>query len=277
MADFDPVYVAARTVLLDALEALGSQRNAVIVVGAQAVYMRTGDADIAVALYTRDADLALAPDELAETPLLQELLGSGDFVQQGQPGSWVKSVVIDGQSVVVPVDIMVPEGMASREGSRGARIPPHANNVARKALGLEGAVIDNDEMDVSALDERDTRKFVVRVAGSAALVVAKLHKIHERVALGKQDRIADKDAGDVYRIMQSVAAMALVPRFRLMLDNPRATEPTQSALTFLSELFGAPRSVGVQMAVEAMRGGVLAETIEAVCTSFTRETLDALR
>lgn len=38
----DPQYVAARAVLLDALEALGPQRDAVIVVGAQAIYLHTG-------------------------------------------------------------------------------------------------------------------------------------------------------------------------------------------------------------------------------------------
>jgi hypothetical protein len=53
--EYDPLYVAARTVLLDFLETLGPQREAVILVGAQAVYMRTGDTDVAVAPYTTDA------------------------------------------------------------------------------------------------------------------------------------------------------------------------------------------------------------------------------
>lgn len=45
----DPIYIEARRVLLDALTALAPQGAAVIVAGAQAVYLRTGDADIAVA------------------------------------------------------------------------------------------------------------------------------------------------------------------------------------------------------------------------------------
>lgn len=62
MSEYAPEYVAARTVLLDVLEALGSQREAVIIVGAQAVYLRTGDAGIrSAAPYTTDADLVLAP------------------------------------------------------------------------------------------------------------------------------------------------------------------------------------------------------------------------
>jgi hypothetical protein len=45
----DPQYVVARGVLLDALEALGEQRDAVVVVGAQAVYQHNGAIDLAVA------------------------------------------------------------------------------------------------------------------------------------------------------------------------------------------------------------------------------------
>ncbi len=55
----DELYVIARRVLLDALEAFGPHRDAAILVGAQAIYLHTGDAELAVAEYTTDADLAL--------------------------------------------------------------------------------------------------------------------------------------------------------------------------------------------------------------------------
>jgi len=57
----DPQYVIARGVLLDALDALGVQRDAVILVGAQAVYLHTGTVELAVAAFTTDADLTLDP------------------------------------------------------------------------------------------------------------------------------------------------------------------------------------------------------------------------
>ncbi len=38
----DPLYALARAVLLDVLEALGDQRDAVVLVGAQAIYLHTG-------------------------------------------------------------------------------------------------------------------------------------------------------------------------------------------------------------------------------------------
>ena len=55
----DPLYVLARKVLLDALSALESHLDALILVGAQAIYVHTGDADLALPEYTTDGDLRL--------------------------------------------------------------------------------------------------------------------------------------------------------------------------------------------------------------------------
>jgi hypothetical protein len=57
----DPLYVAAREALLDALDALGDQREALILAGAQAIYIHTGAADLAVAEFTTDGDLVVNP------------------------------------------------------------------------------------------------------------------------------------------------------------------------------------------------------------------------
>ena len=54
---FDPLYVEARQILLDALVALAPHGDAVIVVGAQAVYLRTNETELAIAPYTTDGDL----------------------------------------------------------------------------------------------------------------------------------------------------------------------------------------------------------------------------
>ena len=60
----DPEYVRARRVLLDALESLAAHGNALVLVGAQAVYLRAGPGDLAVAPYTTDADLCIQPARL---------------------------------------------------------------------------------------------------------------------------------------------------------------------------------------------------------------------
>jgi hypothetical protein len=43
----DPEYLEARRVLLDALEALAPHAPALVIAGAQAVYLRVGDGDLA--------------------------------------------------------------------------------------------------------------------------------------------------------------------------------------------------------------------------------------
>ena len=64
---FDPYYVAARRVLLDALEDLAEHRDAIIVVGAQAVYLRTGAANVGVAEYTRPMATSRSPATCSPT------------------------------------------------------------------------------------------------------------------------------------------------------------------------------------------------------------------
>jgi hypothetical protein len=68
----EELYILARQVLLDALEALGSHRDAVVLVGAQAVYLHVGSAEIAVAPFTTDGDLAIDPGLLAEAPPVEQ-------------------------------------------------------------------------------------------------------------------------------------------------------------------------------------------------------------
>jgi hypothetical protein len=76
---WDELYVRARRALLDALDALGPHRGAVTLVGAQAIYVHTGDAQLAVALYTKDADVVLSPADLGTSPLIEEAMRRGGF------------------------------------------------------------------------------------------------------------------------------------------------------------------------------------------------------
>src|SRR5680860_1077489 len=105
--------VRTRAALLDAL----------IVIGAQALYMHAGEADIAIPPETKDADLSVDRDRLQDEPLLDEALTAAGFhrdLEHPQPGGWFNP---DG----IPVDLMIAEAMAgpgARE-RRGVRVPPH--------------------------------------------------------------------------------------------------------------------------------------------------------
>src|SRR5689334_6648825 len=92
---FDAAYVEARRVLLDALEALVNHRQAIIVVGAQAVYLRTGPSSATgIAPFTTDADIAIDPRILAEKPALEQVLGDAGFTRDSsRVGTWSMHVV----------------------------------------------------------------------------------------------------------------------------------------------------------------------------------------
>ena len=64
--DLDPRYIEARRVLLNALFALVPHGSAIIVAGAQAIYLRTGASDMSVAPYAGDGDLTINPSLLGD-------------------------------------------------------------------------------------------------------------------------------------------------------------------------------------------------------------------
>lgn len=64
-----PEYVLARSLLVYALR---PHLDALVLVGALAVYLHTGDADLIVVPTTTDADIALFPAKLLDEPPLED-------------------------------------------------------------------------------------------------------------------------------------------------------------------------------------------------------------
>jgi hypothetical protein len=86
----DFAYVLARRVLLDALTALSRHSDAVILVGAQAIYLHTGPFEYPVAELTTDADITLHPAMLQPSPELAMLMRNAKFHLSREPGTWLK-------------------------------------------------------------------------------------------------------------------------------------------------------------------------------------------
>ena len=120
----DPQYVVARSVLLDALHALRDQCDAIIVVGAQAIYLHTGAIEIAVPEFTIDADLAIDPSLLRDTPQVESAMRAGRFERGDRVGAWVVQRDVAGVATRVEVDLMVPEAVGG-PGRRAARLRGH--------------------------------------------------------------------------------------------------------------------------------------------------------
>ena len=262
----DPLYVRARAGLLDAADALGAHLDAVVLVGAQAIYMHTGDADLAVAEYTTDADFAISPVELEAAPLLDDLMMDAGFTRREHPGGWLSK---EG----VYVDLMVPEALAG-PGSRGARLGPHGKRAARRAKGLEGALVDRDKHAIASLDKADRRQVRMWVAGPAALIVAKIHKISERI--DTHDRVRDKDALDVLRLLRVIDTEVLASRLRYLLADELTRSVTDEAVQLVPDLFGTPGSGGTQMAVRAAGAGEDPATIAGSMTALVEDLRQSL-
>jgi hypothetical protein len=260
----DPEYIAARRVLLDALAALDTHRKAVVLVGAQAIYLHVGEGDLAVAPYTTDGDLAIDPRELDDEPALAAMLEAAGFKLAVRPGTWTMSEV--------QIDLLVPASLGGA-GRRGARLGVHGTEVARKATGLEAAVVDHSLHRIAALDAADTRAFDVSVAGVASLMIAKLHKIAERKDVVERRR--DKDGLDVLRLLRFADTDRLAGQLTKLAANPVAGKVTQDARDFLKELFGERGASGAQMAVRASVGLEDELAIALSCETLAQRLLGA--
>jgi hypothetical protein len=234
----------SRKALLDALEALQEHLEAIVLVGAHAVYMHTFAVSTPVADMTKDADLALNTSLLGATPLIELVLQKSGFQLGKNPGSWISQAG-------VPVDLMVPERLTIRSG-RGAGVAPHATNSARNTAGIEGCLIDNSRMHFGSFDSRDKRSFEILVAGPTALLIAKAHKIGERIDIHRS--IDNKDAHDVYKILRAVDTQTLASTMQILLEKEFSGASTKKGLNYIKVLFAdGVDSPGSQMAGAAER------------------------
>ncbi|MFE6868525.1 hypothetical protein ACFVFS_18405 [Kitasatospora sp. NPDC057692] len=242
------------------------------IVGAQAVYLRTPDAAVSNAPFTSDGDLSIDPKLLGDRPHLDASLREAGFELKNasQPGLWERQELIGDKLVPVELDLLVPKQLSPRNGSRSAKVPPHGTMSARWIEGLEVAAVDRSPMLVSSLEAGDGRNVTVNVAGPTALLVAKAFKIGDRLsqAESRPDRLTDKDAGDVLRIMMTAPARTVAAAFAALGEDERVGDTAVRGLQKLHELFGAAATPGVEMAVRALRGDVPEERIRALAPAF---------
>jgi hypothetical protein len=258
----------AKVALFEALDALGPHQDSVILVGAQAIYQHTGNIDIAIAEFTKDSDLVIDVINLEESPEISTLLKQSGFYQNvgGNPGQWLSKSGI-------PVDLMAPDSLV-KGGERSADLPPHHKMTARRTVGLEAAIVDYAIMKIANPDD-PTNFVAMKVAGPAALLVAKAHKIYERKDSAK--RTQDKDALDIYRLLIAFETKELLPGFTLILNDPISSKTTSLALKYLEELFTwGSQPIGSLMVRRAVSTLGDADLIAKSVTILVNELLQAI-
>lgn len=234
-AEYEAEYVAARRTLLDGLFALGDHVQSMILVGAQAIYMHTGDPEnLAITPMTTDADLAIDVSILATTPDIGAMLVDAGFASDpnGNPGRWTSS-----QGVFFDLMVASHQSGTEKRTARAARLATHDQRTARIVRGLEPALIDNSGMAVRAFEDGDSREIQIKVAGPAALLAAKAIKIGERLTGegARPDRVKAKDALDAFRLVQAIDTAELVQGLRSHLADQHARDSTELALEILRE------------------------------------------
>ena len=181
------------------------------------------------------------------------------------PGGWLSP---DG----IYLDVMVPDALAG-PGTRGARLGAHGKRAARRAKGLEATLVDRERRTIVALDSNDSRTREIWIAGPAALIVAKLHKIGERVEA--QDRVRDKDALDMYRLFQAVGTDQLAAGMRRLCAHDLSGAVSTEALVTLRTLFTQRDAEGVAMTVRAAGDPPSSEVMRASMVALATDLLAA--
>ena len=267
----DRSYIEAREALLDAVEALGPHHDAAILVGAQAIYVHTEgeDAGFAVSPFTYDADIALDPGLLRSSPAIVDAMSRAGFRLGDQPGLYSR----EGRS---QVDLLVPEAVGG-PGRRAARLGVHGNRPAMKVRGLEGALISNTPRDISTLVPGADRSCILKVAGPAALLVAKVHKIGERVAAAGSQRseLLHKDAFDIYRLLRAIETAEMAKELNLLLSHEVSSRVTSDALSTFQRLFGAPFGMGAELVVRSVVNLEDSDFIAASTVALSQDLLEA--
>ncbi len=267
----DQVHIEARETLLDAVEALGPHSEAVILVGAQAIYVHTAptDASFALSPFTYDADIVLDPELLGSSPAIVDAMSRAGFQLGDQPGLYRRDVGPQ-------VDLLVPEAVGG-PGRRAARLGVHGNRAAMKVHGLEGALVSHTRITIGSLVPGAGRACILKVARPAALLVAKVHKVGERLRdsdVRRRDPVA-KDAFDMYRLLRAVDTPDLAAEFRRLQAHDVSSRVTSEALVLFRDLFSSPSGTGTGLVVEYVRGLEDTDFVVESSVALSRDLLEA--
>ena len=92
------------------------------------------------------------------------------------------------------------------------------------------------------------RSCILKVAGPAALLVSKVHKLEERLeAPAHRQRQLPKDAFDIYRLLRAIGTAELAEEFRLLQTHGTSSRVTSQALSQCQDLFGARSDRGPEL------------------------------
>ncbi len=123
-----------------------------------------------------------------------------------------------------------------------------------KVRGLEGALVSHKVRKIRSLVPGADRSCLLKVAGPAALLVSKVHKIGERLEdsdIRRQEQLP-KDAFDIYRLMRATDTTELASEFGLLQSHDLSRRVTYGALSTFERLFGSRSGTGTDHLVRSV-------------------------
>ena len=252
----EALLVESRAALCAAIDALAAHRDAVTLAGAHAVHERSRGVGLR-ARETKDGDLALTPDLVLDSPLIESLMRGAGFRTlaeleselrehnpaarrrfEAQPGLWGTGMATDG-TALGEVDLLVPTSIAGG-GRRSARaLKRHGRQATRHTPGLELVVLDRSLMPIENYADGTVRESWV--AGHAGLLCAKAYKLGERIQerdANGRDRVRTKDGLDVWRLLASSDGAAVRAIFERHLDDEQSGQAIRIGLDHLRTIIG---------------------------------------
>lgn len=248
-ADLEPEIVSSRQALIDVIIGLSEHGEALTVLGGHAVTEVTRNVpSLPPPDTTRDGDLGVIPQLLTSDPRIPERMLELGYEQARpeRPGVW-SPIAQRERSIHArdSVDLIAPmslsrDGMTSRRAIRSARVGDHGTSVSATA-GTELSVVDRHRATLRAFDSDASVE--TYIAGPAALLCAKAHKIHDRMKPSELERnsqrLRPKDFADVYRLLHVITGDDARSVFQRGIEDPRVSEAVETGqrhlLTLLSD------------------------------------------
>ena len=239
----------SRRAIINVVSVLSAHAESLTLIGAHAVFLRTADLDVPLAL-TGDGDLAITPALVSTGPSIEALLVDAGYEHRttARPGLWGRGPYLDrlgNKQFLEKVDLLAPHGLIGAASPHRRGVPAlqahHGKWSVGNERGLELATFDRSLITITDLVDSGLSAQIY-VAGIPALLLAKSAKIGERSSEPRRGEVRDKDVGDLWRLMQVADPEHVAETIGTYLDHTEAGPGVRQAVAWARSVIGDPVS-----------------------------------